>query len=69
MIVAGLLAGVGTIFLYNIIQKVQASKGFPLIGLTCMITTILALIFLGDVLTIKKILGIVFACIAIVMLV
>jgi uncharacterized membrane protein len=57
-LIPGLLAGIGTIILYQVVQNNEGSKIFPLTQLVVVVAAILSIIFLKEKITIRKIIGI-----------
>lgn len=67
-LLAGLCAGVASVFFFIVIQKKPAGIVITLSSLYPIITILLSLVFLKENLTLNKILGFIFAFIAIFLL-
>ncbi len=65
---AGILAAVGTIIMYQFIKGNDLGLFVPILGLVPVISVILAMIFLNDVITIKKVAAIVLSGIVVFLL-
>ena len=66
--VCGCLGGISSLLFYHIIKKAPASIVVPVSSLYIVVTVVLSYFFLGEPISIKKILGIVFGLIAIALL-
>jgi len=65
---AGLAGALGFLYFYIAISRGQATTVIPLTSLYVAVASVLAFIFLAEPLTLKKILGIAFAVVAMVLL-
>jgi len=67
-LITGILGGAGTLFFYLAMQSGKASIVVPISAQYIVIAAILAIIFLKEPITVKKVLGIIFAVSAIALL-
>ncbi|RKX70132.1 hypothetical protein DRP53_06025 [candidate division WOR-3 bacterium] len=67
-IITGILGGVGTLFFYLAMESGKASVVVPISAQYIVVAAILAFIFLKEPVTMRKILGIIFATVAIILL-
>lgn len=67
-LLSGIIGSIATICFYYALTRRDASIAVPLTALYPALTAILAFIFLRESLTVTKIMGIVFACVAIILL-
>lgn len=64
----GIVASIGTIIFYKLLSINNATKLIPLSGLYVLVTTILCIIFAGEQVNIKNIIGIICAVVAVILL-
>lgn len=64
----GVLAGVSAIAFYGALKLAPASVIIPVSSLYIIVTIVLSIVFLGEVLTLKRLAGIVFGLAAIILL-
>jgi len=67
-LLAGLLGGLGFFFFYQALAQGPASTVIPLSSLYFLVAAVLAVVFLHEPVTVKKVLGILFAVASIVLL-
>jgi drug/metabolite transporter (DMT)-like permease len=68
IIAAGILAGIGNVFMYQVIKNNPVSKAFPLMSLVQIIPIVLAILFLSESITWTRVLAVIFAALTIVFL-
>jgi transporter family protein len=66
--VAGIVMGVGFILIFRAFSKGPASVVAPIMGLSCVIPALFGMIILHEPITISKLAGLAFACVAIVLI-